>query len=141
MRYAVSEPAVVVPARVALLLDRLLKLSERRIEWRGQDAQVDEVLLAWNAIVVDYKAQVTRPAASQSLVSAASRGALSSQVDAPCVLSVREVARAAECSAAAITLAARENRLPGVKRGDGTWWFEQDDVASWLVTRQGRRAR
>ena len=53
--YRVSE-AVIVPARTAALLAKLLDLDRRRVEWRGSDAEVDAVLVAWREVALSFTA-------------------------------------------------------------------------------------
>ncbi len=132
MKYRIDVPAVVVPARVATLLTRLLELDRRRVAWRGQDREVDEVLGAWHEVVLAYRTTVVTRTCdetasdddkpSQVVASSATRGSAA-------------VARLAGVTTAAVTLAARKGQLDG-ERIDGRWRFTTDAVAAWLASRK-----
>ncbi len=131
MKYRIDVPAVMVPARVATLLTRLLELDRRRVAWRGQDREVDDVLLAWHEVVLAYRTVVTRTCdetasdddkPSQVVASSATRGSAA-------------VARLAGVTTAAVTLAARKGQLDG-ELIDGQWRFTTDAVAAWLASRK-----
>ena len=121
-----------VPARVATLLTRLLELDRRRVAWRGQDREVDEVLLAWHEVVLAYRTTVVTRTCdetasdddkpSQVVASSATRGSAA-------------VARLAGVTTAAVTLAARKRQLDG-ELIDGQWRFTTDAVAAWLASRK-----
>ena len=53
-RYATDGPTVHIPARVAALLERALKVTEFRINVRGRDREIDEVLAAWHAVALQF---------------------------------------------------------------------------------------
>lgn len=136
-RFAVSGPAVVVPARVALLLGQHLKLDDLRVAVRGRDSEVDEVLLDWHLTELAYREQMAEKAAACDVASALpSRSQVVGESPRRSQqFGSRQVADVAGLkSTAAVTLAARERRLRGTHDGV-RWWFEEDDVAAWLATR------
>jgi len=132
VKYRIDVPAVVVPARVATLLTRLLELDRRRVAWRGQDREVDEVLLAWHEVVLAYRTTVVTRTCDKT----ASDDDKPSQVGASSATrGSAAVARLAGVTTAAVTLAARKGQLDG-ERIDGQWRFTTDAVAAWLASRK-----
>jgi excisionase family DNA binding protein len=57
--HGVDGPAVVVPARVAAWLERHADLNRIRIEHRGTDAEVDNVLVAMRVVAVKWRLSAT----------------------------------------------------------------------------------
>ena len=127
----VEGPAVIVPARVAVMLEYRLPLDDLRVQVRGKDVELDAVLLALHTAALMY-VEATR----DELTSAVGSGvAAVSEVPArSTVMTTSEVACTADCTTRAVTLAAVKEQLLGAKR-DGRWWFEIDDVAAWVATR------
>lgn len=123
---------VLVPARVAFLLGRHGKFDELRIQVRGQDREVDEVLLDWHTVVLRYR---DRESACGSTSSVAEQPQVVGTSERCQPLSSRQVADAAGTTVAAVTLAVRERRLVGSKVGC-RWLFEREDVDAWIATRK-----
>ena len=130
-RYAIEGSAVVVPARIALILERHLHLNELRVEVRGRSQELDEVLASWHAVALQ---------AAEGLVGAdPGRSAVPTpDKQRPSVvegLTTRQVAELADCSIRAVTRAASEGRLAG-QRAVGRWWFGSEEAAAWMAARE-----
>ncbi len=127
---------MVVPARVALVLERAFDFNKLRVRLRGHDAEVDDVLLALHVAALRFT-----EAAAGELPANGSTLARSSEVPAGLtMMTASDVADVAECTGRAVTLAATEHRLDGVKLG-GCWMFRVDEVAAWAATRRRSRNR
>lgn len=133
-RYATSGPVVVVPARTAALLERILRLDEVRVRLRGQDAEVDEVLLGWHAVAMQFATERADQARFRA------PGTLGDGVrNSSDNWDVNEVAARSNCTTRAVRKAASEGRLVG-EHVDGRWQFEPEAAANWVATRQRRAA-
>jgi hypothetical protein len=135
VRFAVDGPAVIVPGRLALLLERHLRLDRVRLDVRGADAELDALLSSWHAVSLLY-AERAVPASGQrgsSVDPTPEAGRRSDPMKD--LLSAQDVADAVDVSSSAVRLAARQGRLAGQKV-DGEWSFHRHDVAAWVATRQ-----
>jgi hypothetical protein len=129
-RYAIDGPVLLVPARIAALLERHYKMHELRLSARGWDTQLDAVLAAWHAIALQWIDDSTRNASatgSEVAADAEPVGAL--------MLSTATVAALASCTPRAVRLAAAEGRLVGCKSA-GRWVFDRVDVKAWTSSRK-----
>jgi excisionase family DNA binding protein len=132
-RFEVEGPAVLVPGRVAALLEKTLKLDTVRSQLRGADRETDEVLLAIRVTGLRWaEGRSAEPACDP-----ASSVPKASQVGGRSWMTARQVADELGVTSSAVTLAAREGRLAGEQVG-GQWRFEVDDVAVWKARRSRR---
>jgi excisionase family DNA binding protein len=130
-RFEVEGPAVLVPGRVAALLEKTLKLDTVRSQLRGADRETDEVLLAIRVTGLRWaEGRSAEPACDH-----ASDVHKVPQVGGRSDMTTRQVANALGISTAAVTLAAREGRLDGRQVG-GQWRFDMDSVAVWKAMRR-----
>ena len=134
-RYATSGPVVVMPARVAALLERALRLNDLRIDVRGRDREVDEVLQAWHAVALQFidDTREQRRFRVPGTVGDVPRNS-SDNWDA------NEVAARLHLTPRGVRIAATKGQLHGVKDDAGRWWFEPEEVAEWATRRQRRTA-
>ncbi len=130
-RYVVDGPVVVIPAKIALLLERTLKLDELRIRVRGHNAEIDDVLSAWHAVAMQYTDEVSASDPGSRNDRPPEAGRESTQKP----LTAQQVADRAGVADRAIRLAASEGRLNGRYDG-GQWRFDPIDVAAYLATRR-----
>lgn len=126
-----------LPDRAAFLLARRLGLDALRVEVRGQDPEIDELLMDWHMVALGYREKLARgPDACDVASALPSESQVAARSSRRCQLGTRQVADAAGLkSTAAVTLAARAGRLQGTHEG-GRWWFEEDDVAAWIASRK-----
>jgi len=149
---------VFVPSRVAALLSRALDLDRQRVAWRGDDAEVDAVLNAWQRAALAFvDGRVRRSSESRnnadSTISARSLSEAGCDVGfggatgvahspQPVVrsnsddheLGSADVAALLAISEQAVTKAARGRRLPG-RQVAGRWMFTAAAVASYDANR------
>lgn len=133
----VTGPGLIVPARSALLLGRALKVDELRKQIRGRDAEIDEVLMGWHLVSLAERERMSAEAGCDRATTVASE----SQPDGEStrrLWSSAQVAAVADVSAAAVTRAAREGRLPGRSDG-GRWQFHEDDAVVYIEQVRRRR--
>ena len=128
--YRIEGPAVVVPARVAALLERHLRLDRVRVEVRGADAELDAVLSDW-AVVAKQHRQVSHQVSS---IAPHTKPAAQSTADDDPWLSARQVADLVGVTAVAVRKARRQGRLTG-RHIDGAWKFHRDEVERWRSER------
>ena len=131
-RYAIDGPAVIVPARIALLLERHYRMERLRLEVRGRDAELDGVLAAWHAAAMQWSPG--SDAGSDAGTEMAGGSEPAGQSDPVDPISASEVARSCGVSPRAVTKAASEGRLRG-RLVAGRWTFHPDDVAAWVAVR------
>lgn len=135
MRYTVDGRAVIVPARVALLVERYFGAAAwQRLRdelYVRRDVEACEVLRALHAEALLVRESVTcAPSAS-----CGSTVAERAEVAAPSsVMTTTDVAIEAGCTDRAVRMAAREGRLLG-RLEDRRWVFDRSDVAEWLASR------
>lgn len=123
-----EDAVVVLPARAAALLDRLLDLRQLRVKLRGNDPQIDSALLG-----LALAAEHARAARGTSLAAPASgRGRTSAEAaEAAATSSSVSSSRAAVAlgiSPRAVRLALAEGRLSG-RKVDGTWRVDAASLA------------
>jgi hypothetical protein len=130
-------PGVFVPARTAALLSRLLDLDRRRIELRGADSELDEVLNDWRQVVVGFVG--SSQLSSGSGFDGETRDDEPSQPGSHCeqlpsLVGTAQVADLLDMTEQAVTRAAREGRLTG-RQTAGRWQFELEHVAIFQTRR------
>lgn len=128
--FLVEGPSVLVPARVAALLERELKLDALRVRVRGRDRELDLILLAWHAVSAQWLGEQRDQACFRSGGNVF--GELRKQPDH---WSTEEVAALADCRTRTVTAAATAGRLVG-EQVAGRWQFRPEDVAHWRATRK-----
>lgn len=125
----IDGPAVVVPARVALLLEKRLRLNDLRIEVRGRDRELDQVLSAWHQAALAYVNQEvgtdrgTHPGTGQEPASHSGP------------MTAADIARTLGLTTRGVRKAATAGRLEGRYEG-GQWRFTPEDAARWAATRK-----
>lgn len=130
-RYAIDGPAVVVPARIALLLERHYRMDRLRVDVRGRDAELDGVLSAWHAVAMQWTPEHSGSGAGTEVVTDPEPVAPSEAVE---LISASEVANRCGCTTRAVTKAAVERRIHG-RQVAGRWLFHPNDVVAWIATR------
>ena len=133
-RYAVDGPAVVVPARIALLLECHYRMDRLRMDVRGRDPELDEVLNAWHAVAMQWSPETGSENGSVTGTEVAGASEPVAPSEAVEQISASEVANQFGCTTRAVTKAAAERRLRG-QFVAGRWLFHPDDVAVWAATR------
>jgi hypothetical protein len=133
-RYAIDEPAVIVPARIALLLEHHLRLKEFRYTMRGSDAELDAVLSAWHSVAMMWSPTSANGSAVDAPPEAPSPSTSMRR------LTAADVAERVSCTTRAVRLAATEGRLRGEFVG-GRWWFAERDVPVWTASRAACRRK
>lgn len=130
-RSLIEGPAAVVPARVAAMLEYRFPFDDLRVQVRGKDSEFDDVLMALHTAAMLY-VEATR----NELASAVGSGVaeVAEVAASSSVMSAQQVADAVGCTDRGVRLAASKQHLAGVKVA-GCWWFEIDDVATWVATR------
>ena len=122
---------MVVPARVALVLERAFDFNKLRVRLRGQDPEIDDVLLGLHTAAAGFVNRQTEAVASDC----GSTVAPSSEVPSGSTLmTASQVADVAGCTERAVTLAATTGRLDGLKLA-GRWMFRVDEAAAWVATK------
>lgn len=122
--HGVGAPVVVVPGRVAALLDNLLDLTRLRVEVRGQDAELDAVLVALRVAAANWRTTATgspHPPAPE----AATRSTWLSTAQAADILGVTD---------RAVRLAITEHRL-NAQQIDGRWRISREDLEHFRAAR------
>jgi len=137
--YRVSE-AVIVPARTAALLAKLLDLDRRRVEWRGSDAELDAVLLAWREVVLTFTESQLNGRVRTAGFTVETADASTPKLAASCEydehpLTPANVADLLDMTEQAVTKAARERRLEG-RQVAGRWTFTRAAVAIYQANRR-----
>jgi hypothetical protein len=128
--FLVDGPAVVVPARVAALLERALGLGEFRVRVRGQDRELDEVLLALHGSAAAWVEEQREQGEFRAGVTS-----VDDARNSPDPWSTEEVAATVDCTQHAVRKAARNRRLVG-ELVAGRWRFDPEDVGHWQATRK-----
>jgi hypothetical protein len=139
--YAFDGPVVVLPARVCAVLEEEIDLDRFRKLFRDRgDLETHDALQAVRAVgnmhnetvaaAANIPSDARTPVAPESEVAARSEAM---------VFGSDDVASVAGISSRAVTLAASRGRLRGVLVS-GRWWFNPDDVVTWLATRTKERA-
>lgn len=139
-RFLVSGDSVVVPARVAYLIEREFRIDERRADLRGRDAEFDSVLLAFHAAAMVWRQKVgasEAPGAGSACGTVVAEPAEPGRRSTGQPTGVSTEAAALRCGLGprAVRRAAAEGRLPGRKDGD-VWVFDPADVEAFA---EGRR--
>lgn len=134
-RYATSGPVLVMPARAAALLERALKVTEFRINVRGRDREIDEVLAAWHAVALQF-VEDSREQGRFRGCGTVDDGVRNSSEN----WDANEVAARFDLTPRGVRIAATKGQLHGVKDDAGRWWFEPEEVAEWATRRQRRTA-
>lgn len=120
-------PCVIVPARVAAYLERYAELDRYRRERRGEDAEVDQVLLALHEVALAWRGSATGTRdAAPTEHPAESHQWLNCQ-QAATVLGIGD---------RAVRKAIERNLLPA-KSIDGRWRISREDLAHYRATRPG----
>lgn len=114
-----GSPVAVVPGRVAAWLVRRLQLDRVRAEIRGQDPEVDAVLVGLTVAGAAWRAR-TGSAAGTTV-------APTSEPAGEYPLSTKDAADRLGLSTRAVTKAAKAGRLGGHQR-DGRWYFNPADI-------------
>ncbi|HWL44126.1 MAG TPA: hypothetical protein VNQ73_14385 [Ilumatobacter sp.] len=148
--YGYSDGAVVVPARVAALMLNVFRVDQRRVELRGQDAELDRVLLALTTVGRVYVERYgnkrgSRVDSSPALSRCSSVGAEArsqrprKSSHAERAMTAQDAADVVGITAHGIRLAAREGRLAGEVDDLGHWTFDPDDVSAFTLLRKDTR--
>jgi hypothetical protein len=132
-RYVVRSDSVVVPARVALVLEKTFDFAALRIHARGRDAEVAEVLFALHDVASQYALESAMDLPASDAGSSTPEAAEAAPSSGP--MTTTDVATRAGCSDRAVRLAADQGRLAGT-RSAGRWQFDPTDVALWLASRK-----
>lgn len=113
-----EDAVVVLPARAAALLDRLLELRGLRVKLRGNDPQIDSALLGLALAAEQARAaRLAGPAASPG----GRTNAEAAEAGPGCAtVSSSTAAATLGITTRAIRLALAEGRLPG-RKVDGQW--------------------
>lgn len=107
-------PVTIVPARVAAWLSRHANLSQIRIENRGNDQEVDSVLVALHHAALAWRTSVT---GSDQAPEAE---------ELPRWITVKEAADLLDLTDRAVRLACQEGRLKA-RQEQGQWRIAQED--------------
>lgn len=123
--YAFDGAFVIVPGRVAALLERRLGLDKARIEQRGLDAEVDQVLADLHIAALRWRTSAV-----------GSSPAPQPEVEAvlPWV-STAEAALSLGITDRAVRLAIQQQRVPA-RQIDGRWRITREDVEHYRVARR-----
>ncbi len=121
-------PAVIMPARVAVILHRALGVESVRLDLRGQDEELDGVLMSWCEL-----ASLERMKVLGGSVVGTSLG--DPVPPAACLVefNAKEVARMVGISSRTVRKAASRGTLVG--SFDGRWSFASEDVAVYVARR------
>lgn len=135
-RHAIG-PAVLVPARVALLLEHELRIADRHADYRDRDPEVASVLASWVEAARHERERLNgRRSFSGTTLGEAVPAPASSQP-----MTVRDVTRRANATGKPISergvrAAVQRRTLTGTLTA-GAYLFAEDDVADWLARRNG----
>lgn len=122
-------PAVVVPARIAAILERQAGLSALRVRVRGVDPEATKVLEALRYAAMFWRSSATTgTSVAKRPEPAASSGE---------VVGCSAAAAALECTSRAIRKACDEGRMPATKTAAG-WRISRDDLEHYRATRRRR---
>lgn len=116
-------PVTVVPARVASWLERHANLSQIRIENRGNDSEVDNVLVALRASALAWRDSAT-----------GRKEAAEPEELTPWV-STTEASDILDITDRAIRLAIQEQRLKA-RRINGRWRIAREDIEHYKAARK-----
>ncbi|MDQ3485448.1 MAG: helix-turn-helix domain-containing protein [Actinomycetota bacterium] len=135
MRFRLTD-GVFVPARTAALLSRMLDLDRHRPQWRGSDAELDAVLLAWRQVVVSFTNRQTDEARTDDGFTNATRDATDPEPATDCTqqMTSKQVADLLGVTEQAVTKATRSQRLNG-RWIAGRWLYDREDVALYKAKR------
>jgi len=121
--HGIDGPVVVVPGRVAALLDNLVDLTRLRIDVRGQDPELDAVLVALRTAALAWRA---------------SAGGLPDRTPAdplPPWISAGQTAELLGVDPRHVRRLATTGRLTGRQLGDRTWLIERESAEHYRATR------
>ena len=125
---------VAVPAWIAAFLEQRLPFADLRVQVRGKDAELDDVLMALHVAAVSH-VDVLRA----ELTSGVGSGVAPVPEVAASSMSATQVAVAVGVDDRTVRLAASTGRLSGVKDAEGRWRFDQTEVVAWAAARETRR--
>lgn len=123
--HGVDGPAVIVPGRVAALLERFADLTRVRVAVRGQDPELDAVLVAMRLVAAKWRATATgspHPPAPE----VAARSQWLSTTQAADILGVTD---------RAVRLAITEHRL-NAQQVDRRWRISREDLEHFRAARR-----
>jgi excisionase family DNA binding protein len=120
-------PCVIVPGRVAALLERHMQLAHLRLALRGSDEELDAVLVDLHAAAEAWRTAVRRPRAVRQATGRAPR------------VSTGEAAALLHITDRAVRKAIADRRLPA-ERVDGRWSITREDIAHLEAQRRHRDA-
>jgi excisionase family DNA binding protein len=124
--HGLDGPVVVVDGAVCVLLDRLLRLGQLRSQVRGQNAALDQALLA-----IHTAALATQSCGSATNFVQEPQPATQLEHD---TLSTGAAAEVIGVTSAAVRKAIAEKRLPATQV-DGRWRITRDDLAAYMAAR------
>jgi len=128
--HGVEGAVAVVPARVAAWLDARLNLSQVRQAVRGNDPEVDNVLLALRLVAMTWPASAHGSEARKS-----------PEIAPPCAwVGTRHAADRLGITERAVRQAIETQRLPA-EQVDGRWRITRDDIEHYRAARANRRSR
>ncbi|KTR11068.1 helix-turn-helix domain-containing protein [Curtobacterium citreum] len=127
---------VVVPGRVIAYLERAARLDDFRIQHRGQDPQVDEVLRAMHIAALRWRTAVTAAAAPapSSVDTTAHTTPAQPDGESSYGLTTGQAAARLGVGAEAVRKAIREGRLPA-EQHDGRWRITPEVIEHYRAAR------
>jgi excisionase family DNA binding protein len=130
MVHGLDGPCAVLPGRACAALNRLLELDKVRIQIRGQDAQLDQALMAIKLAATAFAGSGTGTfVAPQPEPMARSGQQLKDTVGTTTAATILGM------TDRAIRKAINEKRLPATKDDSGHHRISRNDLANYLATR------
>lgn len=123
-RYVHAGGIVVVPARIAAVLERYTDVGRLRVDRRGQDAELDAVLQALRFAAMGWKSSAT----GTSVATVAEPGSSSAW------LSTTQAATQLHLGERAVRKAIAEQRLRAVRVGT-RWRISREDLEQYRAAR------
>ncbi|CDM76130.1 helix-turn-helix domain-containing protein [Mycobacterium marinum] len=136
--HGLDGPVVVLPGRVCAALNRLLGLDKIRAEVRGQNAELDQALLAIRLAALAFKTgsgSGTSVAPQPEPVSGSARQPKNDTV------STNTAATILKISGRAVRKAIDEKRLTATRDDSGRWRITQDDLAAFIAETRRQEER
>lgn len=136
-RHIVQGLHVLVPGRVAYLIERNFAMDKLRQAAWGRDREMYEVAQALKAIALTWEAETT--ALEGPAITTTETTHRNSTDDEPVMFSTADVAKVlGDIGQPGVAKAAREGRLVGARDGR-TWRFTREAVAAFAATRPRER--